>query len=96
MMKKKSYQLKNKKGPIALQQYIKFYCRLNEKNLGFRRNMLSVSAAKNFFIIQRGGKRLESYKPSVKVEFSPSHCSHVFPFSLSLVEERDQVLPNKN
>ena len=27
------------------------------------------------------------------MEFSPSHCSHVVPFSLSLVEERGQVLP---
>ena len=30
------------------------------------------------------------------MEFSPSHCSHVVPFSLSLVEERGQVPPNGN
>ena len=33
-----------------------------------------------------------SYQPSLKVELSPSLFSHVAPFSLSLVEERGQVL----
>ena len=31
-----------------------------------------------------------------KEEFSPSQCSHVVAFSLSLVKERSQVLPNGN
>ena len=30
------------------------------------------------------------------MELPPPHCSHVVPFSLSLVEERDQVLTNGN
>ena len=30
------------------------------------------------------------------MELSPSHCSHVVPFSLSLIEERGPVLSNGN
>ena len=57
-----------------------------------RRKMVSVSPANNILIIYLRGKTSESHQQSVKVEFSPSYCSNFVPFSLSLVEERDQVL----
>ena len=60
------------------------------------REILSVSPANNILIIHPWGKTSEYHQPSVKVEFSPSHCSCVVPFSLSLVEETDQVLSNGN
>ena len=61
-----------------------------------RRKMLHFSPATNILIIQPWGNTWASYQPTLKVEFSPSHCSHVVPFSLSLVEERGKVLPNGN
>ena len=48
-----------------------------------RRKMLGMAPANNILIVQ----------PSVKLKFSPSRCSHVVPFSLSLVEEK--YLPNR-
>ena len=61
-----------------------------------RRKMLNDYPATNILIIKSWGKTKESYQPLLKVELSPSHCSHVILFSLSLVEERGQVLSNGN
>ena len=49
--------------------------------------MLSVSPANNILIIHSLGNMYEFYQPSVKVEVSPLLCSHVVPFSLSLVKK---------
>ena len=50
-----------------------------------RRKMLNISPA-NVLIIQPWGKTEESYQPSLDVEFSPFHCSHVVPFLCLLLE----------
>ena len=67
-----------------------------KKIVPVRRKMLNVSPATNNLIIQPWRNAQESYQPSLKVEFSPSHCSHVISFSLSLVEERGQEFQNGN
>ena len=54
-----------------------------------RRKIINVSTASNILIIQPWGKTEESYQPSIKMEFSPSHCNHVVPLSLSLIKERE-------
>ena len=76
------------------------YFLLYEENITFeisaRRNVLSISPANKILIMHPWWKISESHQPSIKVKFSPSHCSNVVPFSLSLVEERGKVLSNWN
>ena len=64
---------------------------------GVPRHLRPLDAAGNFQMSSMYISILfESNKLSVKMKFSPSHCSHVVPYSLSLVEERGQVLSNGN
>jgi hypothetical protein len=68
-----------------------------DSEIPFRRNTIYElnSCKKTTVFSWRLGNRYFSATAS-EAELSPSHCSHVVPFSLSLVEERGQVLPNEN